>query len=73
MFLSLLLEGAAIGAGDLGGVGLVCNDAYLIERAVVFTCTVVSALGHGTFNTLVGITVVVFAIGHHFKPCLSLF
>ena len=71
--LSLLLEGSAIGASDLGRVGLVSNDAYLIKRAVVLAVTMVSTFAYGTFNTLVGVTVICFAIGHYFKPCLSLF
>jgi len=63
--LVLLLERAAIGASDLGGVGLVSDDAYLIKRTVILTVTVVRTFAYGTFNTLIGTTVVVFAIGHH--------
>ena len=71
--LVLLLKGTAIGASDLGRIRLVRNDANLVKRTVIFAVTMVSTFAYGTFNTLVGVTVVVFAIGHYFKPCLSLF
>ena len=47
------LERVAVGAVGLGGIGFVCADTDLVERAIVFAGAVVLALLDGAFDRVV--------------------
>ena len=63
----LLAEGHAVGALILGGVLLMGANLNALQRAVIGIAAVVSALGNGTFDALVGVTVHI-----HFLLCFGL-
>ena len=52
-----LFKGHTVGALVHGGVGLMGTHHDPLQRAVVLSVAVVSALGNGAFDALVGMTV----------------
>ena len=80
--LALSLEGCAVGALRHGGVALMSNDLDLGKCAIVLSTTVVSALGNGAADGLVGsgagfastgILVIVHVFGSFLLPFTALY